>query len=337
MSVVERDRLLRVEDLKTYFHSREGVVKAVDGVNFNVAMGECLGIAGESGCGKSVTAQSILRIVPKGGRIAGGRILFNVDYENDVDLTTLNPSGKEIRAIRGRKIAMIFQEPMTSFSPVLTIARQITDVIMVHQQVSYATARETAIEILTRVGMPEPSQIIDSYPFNLSGGMRQRAMIAMALSCQPALLIADEPTTAVDVTIQALVLKLIKDLQSDYDMSLVIITHDLGVIAELADRVMIMYLGKDVESSSVESLFYNAKHPYTKGLLASIPKLGSGSKRRQKRVTPIPGAVPNVYNMPTGCAFHARCSEMISGLCEREPPASYQVTEEHRVSCFLHR
>ena len=335
--MVESDRLLLVENLKTHFHSREGVIKAVDGVTFEVAMGECLGIAGESGCGKSVTAQSILRIVPKSGRIVDGRILFNMGGEHHVDLTTLHPTGKEIRAIRGRKISMIFQEPMTSFSPVLTIARQITDVIMVHQQVSYQTARETALEILARVGMPEPSQIIDSYPFNLSGGMRQRAMIAMALSCQPALLIADEPTTAVDVTIQALVLKLITDLQSDYDMSLLIITHDLGVIAELADRVMIMYLGKDVESSSVESLFYAARHPYTKGLLASIPKIGSGSKRTRKRVAPIPGAVPNVYRMPTGCSFHARCPEMISGLCEREVPGSYQVTEDHRVSCFLHR
>ena len=335
--MAQSDLLLRVEGLKTYFHSREGVIKAVDGVNFNVGMGECLGIAGESGCGKSVTAQSILRIVPKSGRIVDGRILFNVDYDNCVDLTTLNPSGKEIRAIRGRKISMIFQEPMTSFSPVLTIARQITEVIMIHQQVSYPTAREMALEILARVGMPEPSQIIDSYPFNLSGGMRQRAMIAMALSCQPSLLIADEPTTAVDVTIQALVLKLIKDLQQDYAMSLMIITHDLGVIAELADRVMIMYLGKDVESTSVEALFYAAKHPYTKGLLASIPKLGGGSKRRRKRVTPIPGTVPNVYHMPAGCSFHTRCPEMVAGLCERETPASYQVTEDHRVSCFLYR
>ena len=335
--MIGRERLLRVENLKTHFHSREGVIRAVDGVTFEVAMGECLGIAGESGCGKSVTAQSILRIVPKSGRIVDGHILFNMGAGRDLELTTLHPSGKEIRSLRGRKISMIFQEPMTSFSPVLSIARQITEVIRVHQQVSPAAARETALEILARVGMPEPSQIIDSYPFNLSGGMRQRAMIAMALSCQPALLIADEPTTAVDVTIQALVLKLIKDLQSDYDMSLLIITHDLGVIAELADRVMIMYLGKDVESSSVESLFYAARHPYTKGLLASVPRVGSGSKRRRKRITPIPGAVPNVYQIPAGCSFHARCPELIAGLCEREAPASYQVSEDHRVSCFLHR
>ena len=265
--------LLEVKDLRTYFFSREGTVRAVDGVSFNIKRGGTLGIAGESGCGKSVTAQSILRIVPKNGRIIGGNILFHLNNKESMDLVKLNPRGKKIRNIRGKEISMIFQEPMTSFSPVYTIGNQIMEVIMLHQDLPRRDAKDKAIELLKKVEMPKPSQMIDAYPFNLSGGMRQRAMVAMALSCQPSLLIADEPTTAVDVTIQALVLELVGELQEELNMALIIITHDLAVIAELADKVLIMYLGKGVEYTSADELFYSPKHPYSRGLLASIPKL----------------------------------------------------------------
>ena len=329
----DNNLLLKVEDLGTYFFSREGTLKAVDGINFDIKRGETLGIAGESGCGKSVTAQSILRLVPKNGKIVKGKMLFNLD-KGFVDLVKLNPQGKEIRNIRGKEISMIFQEPMTSFSPVHTIGNQIMEVIMLHQDLSKRDARNKAVELLKKVGMPKPAQIIDAYSFNLSGGMRQRAMVAMALSCQPSLLIADEPTTAVDVTIQAQVLELIGELQKELDMALIIITHDLAVIAELADKVLIMYLGKDVEYASVDELFYSPKHPYTKGLLASVPKLGEGS---QQKIEPIAGSVPSPYEMPSGCLFHPRCSHFISGLCDKKEPPLIEVGKNHQVSCFLYK
>ena len=331
---MENNLLLKVEGLKTYFFSREGTLKAVDGVSFDIKRGETLGIAGESGCGKSVTAQSILRIVPQNGRITGGNILFNLNERGFINLVKLNPEGKEIRKIRGKEISMIFQEPMTSFSPVHTIGNQIMEVIMLHQALSRKEAKEKAIELLKKVGMPKPTQMIDAYPFNLSGGMRQRAMIAMALSCQPSLLIADEPTTAVDVTIQAQVLELIKELQKELNMALIIITHDLAVIAELADKVLIMYLGKNVEYASVDELFYNPKHPYTKGLLASIPKLGKGSRQR---IEPISGSVPSPYEMPSGCLFHPRCPRFIPGVCDKKEPPFIEIGENHKVSCFLYK
>jgi len=331
---LENNLLLKVEGLKTYFFSREGTLKAVDGVSFDIKRGETLGIAGESGCGKSVTAQSILRIVPQNGRITGGNILFNLNERGFINLVKLNPEGEEIRKIRGKEISMIFQEPMTSFSPVHTIGNQIMEVIMLHQALSRKEAKEKAIELLKKVGMPKPTQMIDAYPFNLSGGMRQRAMIAMALSCQPSLLIADEPTTAVDVTIQAQVLELIKELQKELNMALIIITHDLAVIAELADKVLIMYLGKNVEYASVDELFYNPKHPYTKGLLASIPKLGKGSRQR---IEPISGSVPSPYEMPSGCLFHPRCPRFIPGVCDKKEPPFIEIGENHKVSCFLYK
>jgi len=331
---LENNLLLKVEGLKTYFFSREGTLKAVDGVSFDIKRGETLGIAGESGCGKSVTAQSILRIVPQNGRITGGNILFNLNERGFINLVKLNPEGEEIRKIRGKEISMIFQEPMTSFSPVHTIGNQIMEVIMLHQALSRKEAKEKAIELLKKVGMPKPTQMIDAYPFNLSGGMRQRAMIAMALSCQPSLLIADEPTTAVDVTIQAQVLELIKELQKELNMALIIITHDLAVIAELADKVLIMYLGKNVEYASVDELFYNPKHPYTKGLLASIPKLGKGSRQR---IEPISGSVPSPYEMPSGCLFHPRCPRFIPGVCDKKEPPFIEIGESHKVSCFLYK
>lgn len=324
--------LLRVRDLKTYFFSREGTLKAVDGISFDIDRSETLGIAGESACGKSVTAQSILRIVPKNGRIVNGEIVLQLNGRF-IDLVKLNPQGKEIRKIRGKEISMVFQEPMTSFIPVYTIGNQIMEIIRLHQNCTHKEARERAIDVLKKVGMPNPSKTIDAYPFNLSGGMRQRAMVAMALSCQPSLLIADEPTTAVDVTIQAQVLELIKELQRELNMALIIITHDLGVIAELADKVLMMYLGKGVEYSPVDEIFHNPKHPYTKGLLASIPKVTS---KFEQRIKPIAGVVPSPYEILSGCKFHSRCPEYMPGICDGEEPFLVEVGKDHQASCFLY-
>ena len=331
------NKLLRVENLKTHFTSREGTVRAVDGVDFDIAAGETLGVAGESGCGKSVTAQSILRIVPKNGDIIDGRILFNQKSGDPLDLTKLKPYSDQMRQIRGGEISMIFQEPMTSFSPVHTVGNQTIEAIVLHQKISKEEARVKTLEMYREVGLPRPDQIIDAYPFNLSGGMRQRAMIAMSLVCRPSLLIADEPTTAVDVTIQAQVLALIKSLQAEYGMAIMIITHDLAVIAELADRVLIMYLGKSVEYATVDQLFYNSRHPYTKGLLASIPKLGHGNRRTRQKILPIQGSVPSPYEIPTGCLFHPRCEHAIAGLCDKEEPPIFEVEENHLAKCFLYK
>ena len=326
-------QLLRVEDLKTYFFSREGTVKAVDGVDFTIHRGETLGIAGESGCGKSVTAQSVLRIVPRNGRIVGGRILFEVNGEM-TDLVTLDAQAEQLMNIRGSQISMIFQEPMASFSPVHTVGNQITEVIRLHQGANKREARELAMQSLSDVGMPNPEQIIDAYPFNLSGGMRQRAMIAMALSCKPSLLIADEPTTAVDVTIQALVLDLIERLQQELNMALMIITHDLAVIAELADNVLVMYLGKGVEYGSADAVFRDPKHPYTRGLLNSVPTLEFDDTH--ELIEPISGTVPSPHAVPRGCSFHPRCPEFISGTCEVQDPAPIAVGDNHAVLCHLY-
>lgn len=327
----EGDPILDVRDLKTYFTSREGTVRAVDGVSFSVAAGRSLGIAGESGCGKSVTSQSILRIVPANGRIVSGQILWRREG-GVVDLATLDPMGREIRAIRGGEIAMIFQEPMSAFSPVHTIGNQIMEAITLHQPCGRSETRGKAVELLRRVGMPKPEQTIDAYPFNLSGGMRQRAMMASALSCRPRLLIADEPTTAVDVTVQAQMLELIRDLQQELGMALVIITHDLAVISELADDVLVMYLGKDAERASVEELFAEPLHPYTKGLLASIPKLARGPRQK---IVPIAGSVPSAYEVPAGCPFHPRCAQRLPGTCDAVDPPRVEVKAGHTVRCHL--
>ncbi len=301
-------------------------------MSFDIHAGEALGIAGESGCGKSVTAQSILRIVPKNGKIVTGAINLFQSGES-VDLAQLDDRGQEIRQIRGGEIAMVFQEPMAAFSMVYTIGNQITEVIRLHQDCSQNEARDRAIEMLQRVGMPKPEQTIDAYPFALSGGMRQRAMIAMALSCHPALLIADEPTTAVDVTIQAQVLELMKDLQRDMGMALIVITHDLAVISELCDRVMIMYLGKDVESAPADVIFREPKHPYTVGLLRSVPELGEG---HNQELDPISGSVPSPYRRPAGCPFHTRCPEFIPDVCDVELPPQIELGGGHRVRCHLY-
>ena len=326
------DLLLQVADLRTYFDSREGTVRAVDGVSFDLHRGETLGIAGESGCGKSVTAQSILRIVPKNGRIVSGNIVLHQSGA-PVNLTDLDSDGRAIRSIRGAEVSLIFQEPMAAFSTVYTIGNQIMEVIRLHQGCSKEEARERAISMLQRVGMPKPEQTIDAYPWAISGGMRQRAMIAMSLSCNPSLLIADEPTTAVDVTIQAQVLELIKELQQQLDMGLIIITHDLAVIAELCDRVMVMYLGRDVESGPVDEVFRSPKHPYTVALLNSVPVLGEG---KSQEVEAIGGSVPSPLAAPSGCPFHPRCSHYIKGTCDGQFPESRQVGSDHTVSCYLY-
>ena len=284
------DTLLSVRNLQTHFFSREGAVKAVDGVSFDIKPGEILGIAGESGCGKSVTSQSIMRILPKNGKIVGGEILFN-HANQTIDLATTEPEGRLMRAIRGKEIAMIFQEPMTAFSPVHTIGNQIIETIRIHQPMSQAEAREQAIEMLHRVGMPNPGRNIDQYTFNLSGGMRQRAMVALALSCRPKLLIADEPTTAVDVTIQAQILKLLREIQADLGMAIIMITHDLGVIAELTERVMIMYLGKEVEYTAPNTRIHAACWPrFPRWSRAASPST------RLKGRCPAPMPCPPVAN-----------------------------------------
>jgi peptide/nickel transport system ATP-binding protein len=330
--VPEGDVILDVKDLRTHFYSREGVVRAVDGVSFSIVAGRSLGIAGESGCGKSVTSQSILRIVPRNGRIVGGQILWRRE-DRTVDIAGLDPVGREIRAIRGGEIAMIFQEPMSAFSPVHTIGNQIMEAIALHQKCDRRESRRKAVDLLAKVGMPRPAQTIDAYPFNLSGGMRQRAMMASALSCMPRLLIADEPTTAVDVTVQAQMLELIRALQKELGMALIVITHDLAVISELADAVLVMYLGKDVEHASVDDLFGDPLHPSTRGLLASIPKLKRGPR---EKVVPIAGSVPNAHEVPDGCPFHPRCPSTMAGRCDAVDPPRVEARPGHTVRCHLY-
>jgi peptide/nickel transport system ATP-binding protein len=340
MMAAREDLLLEVKDLKTYFFLYEGIVRAVDGVSFDVRRGRTLGIIGESGCGKSVTAQSILRIVPSPpARIVGGSILLhridrNGNLEEIINLAELDPRGDEIRKIRGKEIAMIFQEPMTSFGPLNTIGDQIMEAILLHQEdVSKREAKAHTIELLGRVGIPRPDQFIDAYPHQLSGGMRQRAMIAMALSCNPGLLIADEPTTALDVTIQAQILDLLRHLREDFGMAIMFITHSLGVIAEIADEVAVMYLGKIVEQGSVEDIFDRPKHPYTQALLKSIPRI---DKKAGSRLTTIEGVVPDPYEVPRGCPFSDRCPSFMKGICDEVVPSPSEVEKDHFVRCFLH-
>lgn len=331
------DDILTVDDLKTYFFTDEGILKALDGVSFTIGKQETLGVIGESGCGKSVTAQSILRIVPPPGRIVGGTAQLYTgnatNGSNSVDLLQMNPTGEEIRAIRGQAISMIFQEPMTSLSPVHTIGNQIEEAILMHKTEDQAVAREIALDMLDRVGIPNAVERANSYPFQLSGGMRQRVMIAMALSCNPKLLFADEPTTALDVTVQAQILELMKELQTEFGMSMMFITHDLGVIAEIADRVVVMYLGRVVESAPVKELFRNPLHPYTTNLLKSIPR---GGRQRGQRLQTIRGSVPIPLDLPRACPFLPRCDQAIPGVCDQEIPALETVTEQHAVRCYLH-
>lgn len=315
--------LLEVDKLITEFDTDEGRVRAVDGVSFTVEQGETLGIVGESGCGKSVTAHSIMRLLPQPmGQIAGGAVRFA-----GRDLTTLPI--EEMEKVRGNEIGMVFQEPMTALNPVHTIGRQLTEVILLHRNMSADQAIRDAIEMLARVGIPSPDVRMGEYPHQLSGGMRQRVVIAMALACEPALLIADEPTTALDVTIQAQILELIQQLQSDLGMAVVLITHDLGVIAETSNNVVVMYAGRVAEQGSVYDVFDRPAHPYTRGLLASIPRLDTTPK---SRLSTIEGMVPGLQDLPPGCRFQNRCPHAMDS-CRTQAPPMETIAGQHRVSC----
>ena len=322
--------LIDVKNLSTYFYTDDGVVRAVDGVDLKIKPGETLGVVGESGCGKSVTALSMMRLVPFPGRIVQGQILYQDNGEN-LDLTTLDAMGKRMRAIRGGGMAMIFQEPMSSLNPVFTIGNQIIEVIMAHQRAGKREARERAIAMLEKVEIPGPRQTVNKYPHQLSGGMRQRAMIAMALSCNPALLIADEPTTALDVTVQAQVLDLLMELQQDFGMAIMMITHDLGVVSEMADQVAVMYLGVVVEYADAHRLFHNPLHPYLQALLKSLPSM---EKEKRRRLEVIKGVVPEPFAIPEGCRFTPRC-QYAQGICSEEEPSLKDMGEEHLVACHF--
>jgi peptide/nickel transport system ATP-binding protein len=330
---MSNNALIEVKGLRTHFFTDEGVVKAVDGADFVIPRGKTLCVVGESGSGKSITARSILQIVDHPGRIIAGDILFHRSPGETINLAKMNPRGQEIRKIRGKEIAMIFQEPMSSLSPVHTIGNQIMEALLLHLPVDKKEARDRAVEVLRRVGIPKPEQRLETYPFQLSGGMRQRAMIAMALSCEPSLLIADEPTTALDVTTQANILDLIRELQEDMGMSVMFITHDLGVVAEIADDVAVMYLGVVAERGEVDAIFHDPKHPYTQALLRSIPKMGIGAK---DRLDSIRGMVPHPFNRPSGCPFHTRCDEYMPGVCERLTPPLEAIAPGRDVRCLLY-
>lgn len=324
-------KLLEVRNLKTHFFTDEGTIRAVDGMDFEVFHGKNLAIVGESGCGKSITARSIMQIVPGNGKIVDGEIIYYKNEDEIINITELKPHSKAMRRIRGSEIAMIFQEPMNSFSPVHTIGSQIVEAIMLHNNVNKQEAREQTIHLLDQVRISRPEQVIDEYPHQLSGGMRQRAMTALGLSCNPRLLIADEPTTALDVTIQAQILKLIKDLQQEFGMAIILITHDLGVVAETADYVAVTYMGKVVESGDVFEVFKEPLHPYTRALFASIPTLKDTGK-----LNPIEGSVPDPYLELEGCPFMPRCSEKDSCCNKGKIPALKEVKTGHKARCFLY-
>ena len=325
----ETETMLELENVHTRFFTRDGVVRAVDGVSYEVRRGETLGVVGESGCGKSVTALSIMRLVASPpGRIVAGAIRFQ-----GTDLLQL--SNVEMQAIRGNEISMIFQEPMTSLNPVLTVGTQISEALMMHRGLSKRDALDSVVEMLRLVHIPEARSRVHEYPHQMSGGMRQRVMIAMAVSCNPKILLADEPSTALDVTIQAQILDLMRELQETLGTAIVLITHDMGVIAENADRVVVMYAGKKVEEASVEELFSHPMHPYTEGLLGSIPRMGVAAKNKSKRLrlNEIPGMVPSLYNLPQGCAFAPRCAHA-SDRCRSEYPVLEQKRPGHLVACW---
>ncbi len=328
--------LIEIRNLQTHFHLREGVVRAVNGANLTIPRGKTLGVVGESGCGKSVTAQSILQIVPKPGRIVAGEILFHwqtAEGTETVDITSLDPTDALMRDIRGSRISMIFQEPMTSFSPVHTVGNQLAETVKLHQPQRGDEAEAMVQDMMKRVGIANPGQNHKAYPHQLSGGMRQRAMIAMALMLEPSLLIADEPTTALDVTTEAQILALMRHMQDELHMAIMFITHDLGVIAEMADEVAIMYLGQVVEYAPVRSIFHTPHHPYLKALLESIPRI---QPRTGQRLKAIEGMVPNPLAVPSGCPFHPRCPDFIPGTCDRDIPDTVTVATDHTVTCHLY-
>lgn len=326
--------LLSVKNLETSFHLRDGVLKAVDGIDFEVKRGEVVGIVGESGCGKSITVRSILRLIRRPGE-SSGSVIFTPKDNSTVDLMQLSARGPEIREIRGKKINMIFQEPMNALSPVHTVGAQIIEALLLHTDMDKAQARQKTIELLSVVGISEPDKRIDTYPFQLSGGMRQRAMIAMAISCNPELLIADEPTTALDVSVQAQILKLLKDLQSTRKMSMIFITHDLAVIAQMADKVLVMYLGQIVEEASVGELFEHPTHPYTRRLMESI--LDPAVEKHKEEIRTIAGVVPEPIDLPNRCYFRDRCQEATAMCRDSEMPPMVEVSPGHHVQCFLYQ
>ncbi|HML20562.1 MAG TPA: ABC transporter ATP-binding protein [Aggregatilinea sp.] len=328
------DHILEIDNMQVTFRTLDGLVRGVDGVSFHVRPGETLGLVGESGCGKSVTAHSIMRLLPKRtAKISRGAIRFRRRNGDVVDLTTVDPEGSLIRAIRGNEIAMIFQEPMTSLSPMHTIGEQIIEAITLHQNVSGKDAEDRAVEMLEAVRIGNARQFIRSYPHQYSGGMRQRAMIAMALSCNPSVLIADEPTTALDVTIQAQILDLMRRLQDEFESAIIMITHNLGVINEVADRVAVMYLGKIVEVADRRTLFKRPAHPYTVGLMQSVPELG---RKDRQRLHPIPGMIPDPFNVPKGCSFHPRCPVAKPSCSSIDEVPLVEVEPGHFVRCTLY-
>jgi peptide/nickel transport system ATP-binding protein len=339
--------LVEIKDLHTYFHLAEGVVRAVDGVDMKLRRGETIGVVGESGCGKSVTSLSLMSLLPPAAKIESGEIIYYKkagDIHSDselverVDIAKLNPDSREIRSIRGNQISMVFQEPMTAMIPVRTIGQQIMEAIILHRKLTKKEARDLTIDILAKVRMPRPEKVVDDYPFQLSGGMRQRAVIAMALSCNPHLLIADEPTTALDVTTEAQILDLMRALQSEFGMAIMYITHNLGVVAEMAKEVVVMYLGKIVEQTTVQNIFLEPLHPYTRGLLSSIPHLDESilNPNRSRRLNVIKGMVPDPYSRLKGCPFHPRCPEAIADVCDQVMPMPVQARSGHMVRCHLY-
>ena len=334
MENMTQELLLSVRDLQTHFPLDEGNVVALDGVDLDIKRGKTLAVVGESGCGKSVTARSILRILDRPGQIVGGNILFNPGDGGVIDIVSLEDDSRQMREIRGGEIGLIFQEPMTSFSPVHTIGRQLSEAVRLHNDdLSKNQVKELCVQSLDRVGIPFPEERINSYAFELSGGLRQRAMIALALMCNPSIVIADEPTTALDVTTQAQILRLLRDLQSENGMAIMLITHNLGVVAEMADEVAVMYLGKVIESGPVDEIFHDPRHPYTQALLKSIPSVTSEVGNRLESIS---GVVPHPYDRPTGCSFYPRCDRFMKGKCEVEFPQVTKVSEQHDVSCFLY-
>jgi len=330
---MHKQSLLEISDLSVWFSLEEGTVKAVDKLSMSVPRKRTVGVIGESGCGKSITARAIMRLIDRPGRIIGGQMMLRVDDTSAVEVTSLDPNGQRMRAIRGRDIAMIFQEPMTSLSPVHTIGNQIGEAVRLNRTRDRQEIREIVMASLERVGMSNPSQRYGEYPYQLSGGMRQRAMIAMALSCRPSLLIADEPTTALDVTVQAQILELMQELQAEREMSILFITHDLGVIAEMAEEVYVMYLGRVVESGPIREVFERPAHPYTRGLLKSMPQVGP---RSASRLETIEGVVPVPLDLPVECGFRARCAHAMAGMCDTFVPALTEIEDGHFVRCFLH-
>jgi len=327
------DNLLNVRDLKISFKTDEGIIKAVDGIDFSVKRGQTLGIVGESGSGKSVSTWSIMQLLPKNSIIhKDSSIQFRRKDGEIVEITQLKPNSRGLRQIRGGEVALIFQEPMSSFSPVYTVGNQIVEAILEHRKVSKEEAQEIAVDMLSRVGISNPRQRFKQYPFELSGGMRQRAMIAVALSMSPSLLIADEPTTSLDVTIQAQILKLMEQLQDELGMSIIFITHNLGVIAQVAEEIEVMYLGKILERGTTKEIIQNPLHPYTQALLKAIPQLD----HLGERLKAISGDIPSPLARPTGCPFHTRCEKVMPGICDVEMPNLTQISETHKVFCFLH-